>query len=46
MALKSTFGGSTKLLMTVVSPSMETSPALLSELSKELRDLWPLVPPL
>jgi hypothetical protein len=46
MALKSTCGGSTKLLMTVVSPSMETSPDLLLELSNELRDLWPLVRPI
>jgi hypothetical protein len=46
MALKSTCGGSTKLLMTVVSPSMAISHDLLSELSNELRDLWPLVPPL
>jgi hypothetical protein len=32
--------------MTVVSPSMLTSPNPQSELFDELRELWPLVQPL
>ena len=38
-------GDLTRELMTVVSPSIETSPDPLSELLSELHDLSPLVPP-
>lgn len=43
--VSSTFGGLTKELMTVVSPSMFTSLSQQSELFDELLDLWQLVPP-
>ena len=39
-------GGVTKELLTVALPWILFSPELLYELSTELDDLWPLVPPL
>ena len=43
VVVSASYGGSTKELMTVVSPSMETLLNPLSELLTELQELWPLV---
>jgi hypothetical protein len=43
MKVSAASGELTKTLTTVVSPSILASPDPLSELLKELRDLWPLV---
>jgi hypothetical protein len=44
--MSGSYGGVTKELMTVALPWILFSPDQLSELSTELDDLWPLVPPL
>ena len=44
--MNETYGGSTRELMTVVSPSTSILRDPLSELLTELQELWPLVQPI
>jgi hypothetical protein len=46
VGVSGSFGGLTKELMTVVSPSTLNSHAEPFELFDELRELWPLVQPI